>query len=589
VPANLFGTLFENQVKVSTTKVRRCLAAAFLTLGAAGGASADRESAAFFEDIRRTYSQRLSYSDVGQIEIVEEVGGVVSSRLHFFETAATREAGLVWRVMMDSGQGFENHAVWLTGGTVMVHNESLGLASPARSIADAIEQVLGPEVRQGLLVPVLLQLGTDPEDALAPLAAPAAMSTTAETATLGTAQPCLGERQCRLLTTTLAGGAEIRLMVEIDTFWVHDVEVVVQETAGNAPKTTTIRVSHSASALEEGILQTKVSSSPFAPPPREEPLLPEAGFYDQITVDVFTVLARIVTHSGFPLRSLEPRDLLVTVGDQELPVTALDWYGAAEPMADTPAEPEPAKHPMKTLEPVETGPARLVVIFLQNDFEPTRALGHMKLFPGLRKMVDGLGSSDRVALLSFFGHLKLWQDFTTDREAVKASLDRAFYPGAKPDHVEPSPGLSLLDSFDVDAARKVANSMDAMRFTANALAPLPGAKDIIFFGYGLEGAPEAPMLGALRAARASTFVIDTTQADFHTLGATLETMARATGGTYESSYLFPGQALNKTERTMTGHYIITIDRSAIPDARGALTIQLRDKKGKVLMVPSDLR
>lgn len=66
-------------------------------------------------------------------------------------------------------------------------------------------------------------------------------------------------------------------------------------------------------------------------------------------------------------------------------------------------------------------------------------------------------------------------------------------------------------------------------------------------------------------------------------------MAQATGGTYESSFHFASQALHKIERTIAGHYVITIDRSAILEAQGRLEIRLRDKKGRILMTPKELR
>ncbi len=577
----------------------------FLALALGGNVSATEDGVSFFADVRKAYSERASYSDVGQIEITEEIDGIEESRVHFFETATTRDAGMVWRALMESDRGFEERVVWLAGDSVMVYDGGLWQAKPVRSIAKGIEDILGAKVGQALVVPSLLELGVGSE----------ALDALAMSASLGEPEPCFDDRECRLVSAPLPEGGEIRLRVETGTFWIHDVEVIAHDPAptsdaartapgaATGPKTTTVRVSHSEAAFEDTEIENRAA---FSPPtatrevtewePGEtaapEAVDPQRGFYDVITIDVFTVVARIVTDSGHPLLDLEPSDLIATIGGQELPVTALDWYGVTR---EPDAEPVPGEREIEPL-PMPAKPrdqpgaeGRLVVIFLQNDFEPTRVKGMMKLFPGLRELVDGLDPADRVAVLSYFGHLKLWQDFTTDRAAVKASLERAFYPGAKPDAAIPSPGVSLLDYFDEEGARDVASSVEALHFTSDALAPIPGEKDVVFFGYGLEGGDVRPMLRALQAARATTFVIDTTQADFHTLGGGLMTMAQATGGTYESSYNFADQALHKIERTVTGHYVITIDRSEMPDVRGALRIRLRDKKGTVLMAPSELR
>jgi hypothetical protein len=339
-----------------------------------------------------------------------------------------------------------------------------------------------------------------------------------------------------------------------------------------------------AAALAISLAPTASAQTPV------EPTLP-TEFYDVITVDVFTVVARIIDSSGKPLPGIGPGDLIATVGGRELPVAAVDWHGTPLDERDTreagrsrtgapPGRPLPG-----ALDRIEAE-GRRVVIFLQNDFEPTRVAGQTKLLPPLRRLVDNLGPKDRVAVLSFYAHLKLWQDFTTDKAAVKASLHRAFFPGARPGKVEPSESPSLLDTFDAAEARDVSNPIGALRYTAEALAPLPGEKDIIFFGYGLDGAGLESMLHALQSAHATTFIVDTTQAEWHTLGITLETTARATGGTYGTSEDFAQLALARIGRLLAGHYVVTIDRSDAAEARGRLELRLRDGPGTILIAPT---
>ncbi|MCH7665286.1 MAG: hypothetical protein IH936_05075 [Acidobacteria bacterium] len=582
-------------------RVPASLAAGLLAFGTAlaiaTGVSADRDGAAFFAEVRKAYAQRPSYSDLGEIEITQEIDGLEASQLHFFETSAIRGAGLVWRVMMASDRGFEDRAIWLTGEAVMIYDGGLRQAKPAPSMAAALDDVLGAAAGRAVLVPTLLEFGTSSE----------ALDALASSASLGSPEPCFEDRECRLVSAPLPGGGVIRLTVETGTFWVHDVEVVVP----GELETTTVRFSHSESSFDDANPTDPETRVAFSPPPsrREvsdwdvrdgdvtgastfDPSDLDVGFFDVITVDVFTVVARIVDGSGRRLPDVEPGDLIATIGGREFPVTAVDWHGTAPTTSDQreleQREIEPLPPPALGARAESEPEGRLVVIFLQSDFEPTRVKGHMKLFPGLLRLVDNLGPADRVAVLSFFAHLKLWQDFTTDRAAVRASLERAFFPGAKPGHVEPSGAPSLLEFFDQQAARNVASSSEAMQYTAEALAPLPGEKDIIFLGYGLEGGRLSSMLRALHSARATTLIVDTTQADAHTLSASLTAMARATGGTYNSSYVFANQALHRIERMLTGHYVITIDRSAMPEARGKLGLRLRDRRGTILMTPRDL-
>ena len=324
----------------------------------------------------------------------------------------------------------------------------------ATGVAAALEGVLGTTAGRAVLVPTLPEFGTGSKvlDALA------------SSASLGSPEQCFEDRECRLVSAPLPGGGVIRLTVETGTFWVHDVEVVVP----GELETTTVRVSRSESSFDDADPADQETRVAFSPPPsrREvndwevrdgevtgtstfDPTDLDVGFFDVITVDVFTVVARIVDGSGRRLPDIEPGDLIATIGGREFPVTAVDWHGTAPTTSDPP---EPGQDKIKALSSPklearsESEPeGRLVVIFLQNDFEPTRVKGQMKLFPGLLRLVDNLAPADRVAVLSFFAHLKLWQDFTTDKAAVRKSLERAFFPGAKPGHVEPSGSPSLLE------------------------------------------------------------------------------------------------------------------------------------------------
>src|SRR4029079_2025937 len=68
---------------------------------------------------------------------------------------------------------------------------------------------------------------------------------------------------------------------------------------------------------------------------------------------------------------------------------------------------------------------QLLVFFVQADLNPTRISGQLRLRPYTRELLDRLAPEDRVAVVSYDSHLKLWLDFTRDRDAVYAALDRA--------------------------------------------------------------------------------------------------------------------------------------------------------------------
>src|SRR6185295_8544517 len=111
--------------------------------------------------------------------------------------------------------------------------------------------------------------------------------------------------------------------------------------------------------------------------------------------------------------------------------------------------------------------------------------GHLKNLPYVKKLLAGLAPEDRVAVVSFDSHLKLWQDFTPDREAAHAAVDRAVRFGAEPPAVSPSAAPSLAESFDVAQAAEIASPERALAATASALRPIGGEKVLVFLGWGL--------------------------------------------------------------------------------------------------------
>lgn len=324
---------------------------------------------------------------------------------------------------------------------------------------------------------------------------------------------------------------------------------------------------------------------------REEP--PREAFDDSITVALDTIVVRVVDASGRPIPDLTPEDFRVVVRGEEVPVAAVDWIsseGAAEPHADLlPAEESGAP---------ASAAGKLIVFFVQADLNPTRISGQMRLRPYTRELLATLHPADRVAVVSYDSHLKLWLDFTDDREAVHAAVDRAMIYSPAPD-VAPGASPSLAARFDFAEARRVASPERALEMTAKALTGLPGEKTMIYLGYGLgrfgvggvRMTPDyKPAVKALSRARVSVFVLDVTSADFHSLEVGLQSVAAATGGTYASSFRLPGVATDKIARAISGWYVLTFDRSALDGIDpGTAIVKLRGRRGEVLARPVSLR
>jgi hypothetical protein len=377
----------------------------------------------------------------------------------------------------------------------------------------------------------------------------------------------------------------------------------------------------SPSAAGAASAAARAPSSAPAPVPAADPGPASAPrFGEEIAVRLVTVVVRVVDGAGDPVLGLTPADLRVRVGRREVPVAAVDWVsagaagaaagpagaaGAAVDDARPPRAPAgsaagPEATPALPALPFDS-PGRLVVFFVQADNNaPSRVRGHLRTLPFTRELLAALQPADRVAVVSFDSHLKLWLDFTRDHGPVPAAIYQAIHFGGRPPGPDGGgPGAagdpSLARHFDFDAALRAASPERALAVTAAALAALPGEKELVFLAWGLgDFSPMgtkmtpafAPAVQALTAARASVFVLDVTEADSHSLEVGLRGIADATGGTYDKTNLFPSLAMRQLARTISGYYVLSFDAATLPESGGSVEVELRGRRGIVLLRPT---
>jgi VWFA-related protein len=355
-------------------------------------------------------------------------------------------------------------------------------------------------------------------------------------------------------------------------------------------------------ALGAGPLAGWTAGEPVPPPPAAG-----ATFEGEIDVSLLQMVVRVVDTWGNPILGLQPEDFRVRVGKLEVPVVGLDWISPAEPRSEegeAAATGPPVLPTMPTdraAEPTsDRAPAppagRLVVVFVQADLQPVRISGQMRLRPHTRELLATLHPGDRVAVVSFDSHLKLWQDFAEDLEATLDAIDVAMlWSVERP--VAPAEPHSLARHFDRAAARAAASPERALELVGRALAALPGEKTMLFLGWGIgrfgsSGLRMTPAYGpavrALRAARTSVFVLDVTSADAHSLAGGLEGVAAATGGAYFSTYRLPALATRTVARAISGYYLLTLDHASFAEEEGRVRVELRGKRGTVLARPVGL-
>lgn len=306
-------------------------------------------------------------------------------------------------------------------------------------------------------------------------------------------------------------------------------------------------------------------------------------------VDVARVLVdvRVVDGAGRPLRDLTPADFAVKVDGTTARVDSLQWIdgapAAANDAAVIPSSPAVGAAP-------ERG-GRTIVLLFQKDLEPSRIIGLMKMLIEWQPFLDGFTPLDRVAVLSFDSHLKIWSDFTNDLERVKRVLDHGLLFEKPPPLVESEPPSLLAEGLTSERARKLYTIERALVRLGAALRPLPGAKSVVLIGHGfgrfgsggvtMEHEYDAAR-DALVAARASVLSLDVTQADYHSLEVGLQLVAGHTGGFYASTFHFPARALDRIAGVLAGHYVLFVETGRLEPGRHRLSVELKRRKGEVL-------
>jgi VWFA-related protein len=291
---------------------------------------------------------------------------------------------------------------------------------------------------------------------------------------------------------------------------------------------------------------------------------------EHVTVSRVLVDARAVDSRGLPIRGLGAGHFRVRVDGKPARVESVEWIGEQPGAARRPAT-AAAQGEAEDRRGVPPGQglsqARLIVFLYQKDLEPSRIVGLMRMLIDTREFLGSLGPDDRVAVLSFDTHLRIWLDFTRDLDKVRDVLKRGIL-FRYPPPVDPVPPPALMSTLDVVRANRAYSMEQVLALLGEALEPLPGSKSVVLVGHGFgdlngSGLRFEAVYGearrALQAARAAVFCLDVTDADSHTLEAGLEMTAEDTGGFFARTHLFPAQAMARLAGALSGHYVLFVE------------------------------
>jgi VWFA-related protein len=318
-------------------------------------------------------------------------------------------------------------------------------------------------------------------------------------------------------------------------------------------------------------------------------IVPAAQFRERVDVERVLLDLRIVDGKGAPIPGLRAEDVRVRVDGKPAEVESLRWVSGTTAYAEGLSPAEAAANGVAA-----APPGRLIVFFFQKDLDPSRSSGLIRMKREAAKLLASLEPEDRVAVVSFDTHLRLWTDFTTDRARLRRIVEREFLVDDDPPSVLAASDFSLAAGYDYAAARDAATPEAAFVVIGRALAPVPGSKSIAFFGWGLgrttggvlSMVPEYESARQLLSdARIAVFALDVTDADYHTLEIGLRQIADDTGGFYAKTHDFPNLAMARLERALQGYYALSFFKPspALPRGRHEVTIDVPGRRAEVLV------
>ena len=312
---------------------------------------------------------------------------------------------------------------------------------------------------------------------------------------------------------------------------------------------------------------------------------PQAPAYRE-HVDVTRVLvdARVVDRGWRPIRDLGPSDFVVRIDGRAARIESAEWVagtrdegegeGVSESRASGPQGP--------------SAEGRLIVFVLQKDLESSRITGLMRMLRETRSFLDAFTPHDRVAVLSFDSHLRVWLDFTADLDRVDRVLAHDVLFGR--DTAVQAGDPTLLDTIPLDTARRTYSIERTLTRLGEALAPMPGSKAVVLVGHGfgrlgLNGVSMEPEYDearrTLQAARAAVFCLDVTQADYHSLEVGLQTVAEETGGIYQRTHIFSTAAMERLASVLGGHYVLFVEKPPLERGEHRIDVRLKGRSGTV--------
>lgn len=292
-------------------------------------------------------------------------------------------------------------------------------------------------------------------------------------------------------------------------------------------------------------------------------------FGEEIVVSEVLLDALVTDKQGRVILGLGKDDFSVEENGQPVEVAGVTFYSSQERVASAPLE-------LPGFDLSDIPEDRYFILFVQEVRSSGGGIHSLRLRQqrAARELRDWLSTelppADVVAVVSYGYKLKVHQDFTRDRQALASAIDQAVrgsdpeqqWPSRKPPESELGPLRKALPSGK--ALRKQSRHIYAgLQLLAEAAATVPGRKNLVFLGVGLDPMRSTeyhrifPTIEALNDANVAVYTLDLVPSEIeHTSRHSLNHLAIATGGDFFYNFVRFGGPLERIAESTSGYYMI---------------------------------
>ena len=192
----------------------------------------------------------------------------------------------------------------------------------------------------------------------------------------------------------------------------------------------------------------------------------------------------------------------------------------------------------------------------------------------VQKFIDtDMGGSDQVAIVGHDVRLKVYSDFTSNKQQLKKALNEAGTFSTGTTKAAPGNGPSILRNISTtQLVNRTGTVYEALQLVGDSVRPIRGRKNLVLFSPGVREPGEdvrngvllnesryyRPMVDSLNAANVTVYAASLVAgSNVPAIHQTLERITDATNGTYFRHALSFEPVIEHVEKASGGYYLIS--------------------------------